>query len=182
MYTGYQQEINHFALDPDNDSLVYSFANPLNEPSSTRPTLLAANIPFTNSYSLNNPFPGTPVMNTQQGIITLFNNSVIGLFATCVKVTAFKCSVKVAEIYREYVTTFINNCTLASPAGASNSAPNVVPVFTSGFDTTVCAGDTLRFRLLASDFEGSPSVGVPKHVVISADSAQFGLGFINPNR
>jgi Secretion system C-terminal sorting domain len=178
--TGYPQTVNQGATDVENDSLVYSFASPLDQPSSVCPSFAAANIPFNTPYTVNDQFPGNSNVNSITGILSCTNDSIIGNFATCVKVTAYKCGIKVAEVYRDYLSIFINNCLLANPLNANNTAPDIVAPFISGWDTTVCAGDTLRFTLRATDFEGSPPGGTPQQVILEANSLQFGLGYSNP--
>ena len=59
-------------------------------------------------------------MNNEDGKISFFSNTV-GIFATCVKVAAFKCGQVVAEVFRDVAVGIASCGTL--PNGLLNSPP-----------------------------------------------------------
>lgn len=184
MTVGYPYTYNPYAVDDDRDSLVYSFANPIGEPTNTCPAAFNAPIlPFTAPYTVNSPFPGSPNLNSVTGELTMFNVSTIGNFASCVKVTAYKCGIKVAEIYRDYA--------LAVRAGTpvQGGGINLPPVLQAPFnnstdyDTTVYAGDTVRFLLQATDFQAPLGGGVQNIIISSAinSATMWGTAYTDTN-
>lgn len=182
--TGFPYTYNPFAVDPEQDSLVYGFGQPLESSTGNCPTFSAPNTPFNPPYTVNSPFPGNPVLDPVTGELNLNNPGTVGNFAACIKVTAWKCGIKVAEIYRDYAITFTAPIVICNPAGAINTPPDVFPPFTSGYDTTVVAGDTIRFILRANDFEGSCPGGLPQSITIESpndSSANWGAGYSNLN-
>lgn len=181
--TGSPFTYNHNAYDRDLDSLSYSWADPLNDfvgafvyPTNPQP------IPFASGYSITSPLPSTiqdtnnvpAVINTYTGEIS-FTSFTAGNFVTTVKVEAWKCGQKVAEIFREIQIVLI-------PCGL-NTPPDVTPPFQDPvtglytlFADTVNAGDTISFILAVADTELLPS-GNPQTVIIDATGSQFGAGF-----
>lgn len=160
--------------DIDSDSLVYSWAPPLDD----------ANNPCTYSspYNYNNPLPGlvnvppyVNGINPNTGEIK-YNTLTTGVFVFVVKVSAYKCQVKVAEILNEMQVILTN--TLGSNNPPTFAAPFADPntgIYTSYTDTVI-AGDLVCFPLLASDFEMLPN-GNQQSIGISAYGSQFGMGF-----
>lgn len=181
--TGFQYNYNPFSVDPEQDSLSTTFGNPLDQPSSTCPNFTAPNLPYNPPYSVNNPFPGNPTLNPVTGELIINNLATLGNFAACLKVTAFKCGIKVAEIYRDYALAFQNPVAICG-GGTINTPPDVFPPFTSGYDTTVTAGDTIVFVLYGNDFEGSCPAGAPQNVTIESPndpSANWGTNYSSFN-
>lgn len=169
------------AVDPDCDSLVYNFGNPLGEPTNVCPSAFNAPIlPFIAPYTVASPVPGSPVIDSKKGVISLFDTATTGNFGMNIKVASYKCGIKVAEVYRDYILTFINGCTVQG--GGINSAPIINPPFNSStlWDTTVCVGDTVRFLLQATDFQSPPGGGV-QSVIINATGEMFGTNFLDTN-
>jgi len=178
---------NHNAYDPDLDSLVYSFAEPLDWLQGT--SFTATNppaIPYWPNYSVNNPFPGTAfnpnnvpaTINNSTGEIS-FTPFTTGNFITVVKVSSFKCGVLVAEIFRE-IQVVVLPCGPNTPPDVN--APFQDPgtgQFTSFIDT-VMAGDLVNFNISASDFEFLP-IGLPQTISVNASGGQFGTNFTDPN-
>ncbi|NVO03970.1 MAG: gliding motility-associated C-terminal domain-containing protein [Bacteroidetes bacterium] len=168
---------NHNAFDQDLDSLAYSWAAPLDE--------YNAPCPYNAPYSITNPMPGlvnaTPFingMNPYTGEIK-FNSITPGAFVTVIKVTAYRCNIKIAEIFREMQIVL-------TPNTNSNHAPVVTGPFANPvtgnytvYSDTVRAGELVCFTLYATDFENLQN-GAPQTINILASGPQFGAGFTNP--
>jgi len=193
--TGFPFTYNHVAIDPEYDSLVYSWGQPLEQPTifppanwnpGTNPQYSTYNPPYTAA----NPMPFSPpntgaTINSSTGEIS-YELYTGGNFLTCTKVEAYKCQIKVAEIFREIQVVMLANCPNTF-LGTPNLPPTVVPPFEDAFGNfteykdTVYAGDTVRFRLNAVDWDfGGPPASL-QFVTVSAFGGQFGAGFSNPN-
>ncbi len=174
---------NHGAFDPDLDSMSYEWGIPLEEPTNTPPAAWSPGInpvytSFNPPYTPSNPLPFSPpnigaTIDPHTGEIN-FTSFLAGNFNTNVKVTAFKCGVKVSEIFRE-IQLIILNCTV-------NNNPLIAPPFLDStgantlFADTVMAGDSVFFFLGAFDFDLEPG-GQPQSVSLSAYGLQFGNNF-----
>ena len=166
------------AYDPDFDSLVFSFGQPLDAiQSSYNPPSDPASLNFVTGYSINSPLPGTSqnsnnvpaTINPSTGEIN-FTCFTQGSFALVLKVQSYRCGVLIAEVYRE-MQVIIINC-------PSNNAPTVIPPLgnNTSFDTTVKAGDLVTFTFSASDNDLMQD-NSPQNVEISATGVQFGANF-----
>lgn len=179
--SGYSYSYNPVATDNELDSLVYSWAKPLDRWSGG--TWSATNplpISFNTGYAFDNPLPDTSqnannvpaVLNPATGdmCITSYTS---GSYTTVVSVAAFKCGLKVAEIFRDMQFNIIN-CV------GSNNLPNVSSTLDSNIATcdyyrdTVFAGDSISFAMMVSDFDTS-FTGIPQYITTSAKGLQFGL-------
>ncbi|MBL0340502.1 MAG: hypothetical protein IPP71_06015 [Bacteroidetes bacterium] len=156
--TGYPFKYNPNAVDVELDSLVYSWGQPLDDGGNV--------IAFAPGYNVNSQLPSATqnpanvgaTINSQTGEIS-YTSFTGGYFVTVVKVTAYKCNVKVAEIFREINVVMNNNCP-AILGGVQNLPPTVNAPFydpVTGLQTsyldTVYAGDTVRFVLTTQDFD-----------------------------
>jgi PKD repeat protein len=167
------------AYDNEHDSLSYSwdralddFATPWNEPSN--PTTLTYNT----GYSPQSPLPGIihdasnqpAVLDPNTGAIS-FLSYTSGNFTTVVKVEAWKCGAKVAEIYREIQITIVG-------CSGNNTAPAVTPPFQdingnyTLYADTVTAGELVSFTMTGTD-NGT--------VILEAGGNQFGTNYTNAN-
>ncbi len=184
--TGYPFVYNHVASDAELDSLVYSWAQPLGN---------NINTPLVNyfpGYSWNSPLPGTmhnannvpATIDPQTGEIS-FTSYTNGAFVTVTKVSAYKCGILVAEIFREMQVVLLS-CGLNTP-------PNVTPPFQNAsgqytlYMDTVYAGATVNFSISATNFQYCPNTtpAVPQTISLYAVGSQFGTpinqaGCINP--
>ena len=184
---------NHNAIDLELDSLVYSWGNPLQN------GFPGTNYPFAGGYSATSPLPGpaqnplnvAPVMNFQTGVVT-FTSFTPGAFVTVTKVTAYKCGIKVAEIFREIQIALLNNCIISqpptTPTTVYNTPPDVQDLLGNPLNAiidTVFAGDTVDITLVAFDFESLPASAstAPNYpsqsLSLSASGSQFGTNFTN---
>lgn len=177
--------LNFGASDQELDSLTYEWAPGIMN-------LQGTAMPYLNSYSYNSPLP-LPIhnpnnipatLNPQTGMVS-FTSFTPGAFWLVVKVTAYKCGIKVAEIYREIELVLLNCGNNTAPLiGVSlPSIPGLVPVFTD----TVYAGQVVNFNLGVLDTDSCLSSSLPgmQMVYLQAYGNMFGSpvnpgGCINP--
>jgi gliding motility-associated-like protein len=168
------------AVDEEGDSLAYEWGRPLD--GTTYP---GTNYPFNTGYSYNNPLPSptqnasnqAAVLDPNLGIVS-FLSFTQGSFVTVTKVSAYRCGIKIAEVYREIQITLIPNRIVAYSGGTTglNTPPDVdtTIIFTYGFQQgglnqyvdTVYAGDTVFTTIQATDFEfvGGTATSSPQSV------------------
>lgn len=178
---GYPFTYNHNASDADLDSLSYSWDTPFGDfkgkydpPSNPFP------LKFADGYTYKSPLPGPKqdsrnvpaTINSATGEIS-FTSYTQGYFVTVVKVEAWKCNQKVAEIYREMQIVLLP-CSI-------NERPTVT---FSSYKDTVEAGELVNFTIHGND-TGVLSDGVtPQSLMITATGTQLGTssttGCLNP--
>lgn len=184
--TGYPFTYNHNAIDNELDSLVYSWDSPVTEPP-------ISPIAYSAGYSVNSPLPGPlqnpsnvpAALNPLNGEIN-FTSFTQGYFVTVVKVTAYKCNTKAAEVFREINVVLIAGCVIP----VVPQVPNVPPIVTiinrktglpiSQNKDTICVGDTLKLRIIASDPDPHPTIGV-QSVTFSITGSELSNPANNPN-
>lgn len=185
---------NANAVDEELDSLVYDWAHPLQSPFPN-----PSNYPFTAGYAYNNPMPSptqnpnnvAAVLNPVTGVVT-FTSWTSGAFVTVTKVTAYKCGIKVAEIFREIQIAIMSGCVINQPPNPADyntppdmiAPPELVQISPSEYIDTVFAGDTVRFSISASDFEQQPAPNPPgifQLIKFTATGSQFGTNYTDPN-
>ncbi len=179
--SGYSYFYNPVATDPELDSLVYAWAKPLDSwGGGTFTATNPAPLGFNAGYSFSNPLPDTiqnpnnipAILNTTTGDICI-TSFTTGNYVTVVSVSAYKCGIKVAEIFRDIQFT-IMNCT------GVNNMPFVTSTIDSNIATcdyyrdTVFAGDSISFAMMVSDFDTAFN-GIPQFITTSAKGIQFGL-------
>jgi len=184
--TGYPYQYNHVASDVELDSLAYEWSTPL-DASINNPI-----ITYAPGYTFNSPLPGpvhnpnnvAATVNPNTGVIS-FTSYTNGAFVTVTKVTAFKCGIKVAEIFREMQVVLLS-CGSNNPPNVTPPFPNAVGQYTL-YNTTVYAGQLVTFSISATDFEYCPGATPPtaQTMKLFAVGAQFGspinpTGCINP--
>lgn len=164
---------SHSAIDPELDSLHFSWAEPL----STYPSGF---IPFSPGYSYLSPLPGTfqnpanlpALLDSNSGIMSFYSVTT-GSFVTKTKVTAYKCGQKVAEIFRELQVTLLN-CPIDSVtnnhAPFANPAADVISYF-------IIAGDSIEENFEFIDFELHPFTGSQQLITLQASGFHFGNNF-----
>ncbi|MDT8309667.1 MAG: T9SS type A sorting domain-containing protein, partial [Bacteroidales bacterium] len=174
--TGYPFTYIQIAFDVELDSLVYSWAQPMS----------GVNQPITNfspGYTWNSPLPGpaqnpnnvAATINAQTGEIS-FTSYTNGAFVTVTKVTAYKCGIKVAEIFREMQVVLLS-------CGANNP-PDVTPPFANSsgqyvnYIDTVRPGDFVSFTIAANDSDLCPN-STPQTMSLYATGPQFAAP-VNP--
>lgn len=112
------------AIDPDGDSLAYSFTAPLKGNSDTVRNRIEIRIPIPGPYALvnwkptysaQNPLPGNPGLrvNPQNGLVTC-RASQQGLYVFSVLCEEFRNGLKIGEVRRE-MQLFVKDCQFNSP-------------------------------------------------------------------
>ncbi|MAC94148.1 MAG: hypothetical protein CMC96_01470 [Flavobacteriales bacterium] len=175
---------NHSAYDDELDSLVYSWARPLDQfnacgaciyQENTIPQII--NYDGTQGYTFNSPFPG-PTLDTRNVPATLdantgeisFESYTAGEFVSVVRVQAYKCGDLVAEVYRDLQTVIQSGCGL-------NKAPEIPPVFANGtFSDTVKAGELVNFDINIYDTLRTGNSSTDS-IFIYATGQQFGTNY-----
>jgi len=180
---------NHSAFDNELDSLSYEWARPL-DGNFCNPTpcviggLYQENInpPFlpldaSSGFSYLSPFPDInldnrnvpAVLDPETGEIT-FTSYNQGEYISVIKVSAWRCGQKIAEVYRELQTVITAGC-------APNEPPQVVTSFAGNvLRDTVKVGDFVDFNISIID---SLRAGNPKDdsLYIFASGLMFGNNF-----
>jgi hypothetical protein len=164
---GYEFSYNNLAYDQDYDSLSFEWGQPL----------LSTGVPITayaNGYSYNNPLPGpsqnpsniSAVMDSISGQIH-FKSYTAGAFVTSVKVSSYRCGIKIAEIWRDIQVVLI--------PGGTNAPPDITPPFSNGtsYNMIVTAGTLVNFSVSANDFQFLAN-GSPQNIYLKHFSSQFG--------
>ena len=171
--TGYPFSYSHNASDAELDSLVYSWADPIDDGAYNPAAPLI--IPFMAPYSLNSQIPGNPVLNPNTGEIS-YNSVTSGNFVTCIKVSAFKCGQLVSEIYRE-IQVILLACPPMAGAGINNK-PTVNPPFAgASYSTSVYAGDLVTFNITGTDNDIYSS-GAAQDLTLQVSGGQFASDYI----
>lgn len=148
-------KLNLNPVDPDLDSLVVSFDQPLNNLNNNAYSegVNPAGVPFVTGFSVGNPTPTSVMMagnqdaqiNPQSGEITFLSN-LTGSFNVKIKVTSFRNGRRISEVVHE-MQLIVTNCT------GNNNPPVVTAPFSGSFETSVMAGDLINFNLTSTDTE-----------------------------
>ncbi len=175
--TGYPFSYTHNASDQEMDSLVYSWDEPLDDFfGAYNPPVTPGLLTYTPPYTANNPLPGNPTLDPQNGQIS-YTSNLSGNFVTVVRVDAYKCDQLVAQIYREIQAVLIACPPLAG--GNANFPPNIPAPFPAPtpYYTTVAAGTLVSFNISASDAD-LYAAGVPQDVSLEITGGQMAGDFI----
>ena len=132
-------------------------------------------------YSITNPLPGNPTLNSSTGEIA-YDANISGNFVTCVKVQAWKCNQLVSEIYREVQVVLIS-CLPMPGTSIPNNPPTVEAPFLDSitnlpsFDTTVYAGSLVEFNIsgIDADLYGGT---IPQELTMEVSGGQFADDFL----
>ena len=187
---GYPFVFNHNAVDKELDSLVYAWDHPLNDNTSNT-AFIAPQIPFATDYAYNNPLPDASfdprnmaaVLNSLSGEVS-YTSYTTGTFVLVIKVTAYKCQVKVAEIYRE-IQVVLNVCPDIIP-GYPNTPPILAAPFPDASGTynlytdTVYAGENVHFVFSGQDPDLDASFNF-QNLSLTASGLEFDPTYSNPN-
>lgn len=186
--SGYPFTMNNNAVDNDLDSLVYNWDYPLNDNLSG--TLFnALPIPFESSYSYDSPLPDSSknpnnvaaILDNNSGEIS-FTSYTAGTYVLAIKVTAFKCGQKVAEVYRD-IQAVLFPCVQILP-GSPNHPPLLTPPFLDTnflhtlFTDTIHAGDTVSFSLSGQDLDADPNF-IFQYLHLIASGIEFDSSYTN---
>ncbi len=176
--TGLPFTYNQSAQDPDVDSLVFSFAPPIDHISSGvfNPPAFPAGIPFESGFSATSPTPGTATdpnnvpssLDPQNGDLN-FTSFTTGRYNVVICVASWREGQKISEVYRELPLIVL-------PCG-TNNPPQITPPFGgTSFQTSLYAGETLSFTLAAGDPEWLQD-GSPQTLTLQASGIAFGTNF-----
>jgi gliding motility-associated-like protein len=132
-------QLDFSAVDPDKDSLVYSFApgyigagpppNQLPIQSDTPPF---ATVSYFGGFSFNRPFGNTSTqINAKTGLVTGIAPAITGIYLLAVRVEEYRKGVKISEHQKEFQVK-VENCSI--------TAAEVKPQYIS------CNGFTLKFE------------------------------------
>ena len=182
--TGFPFTYNHNAVDADLDSLHYELGQPLDD--MTPGTWPAAPLMFAPGYSIGSPMPGpaqnpnnvAAVLNPTTGEISL-TNFTPGSFVTCIKVEAWRCGQKIAEVFRDLQVVYLGTCATNFPPVTTVSSPSFTQIGGNNWVDTVFAGELVQFNLQASDFDLHDPLNPStiQYVRIEATGGQFGTGY-----
>lgn len=172
---GVPYSFNPNVFDPDLDSLVFAFGQPLDQLiTSYNPPSDPSNINFVNGFSVDAPTPSAAVspgsvpaaLNASNGTLT-FNSTMAGNYVIMLQVRAYRNGVQISENQVE-LQVAVENCLVA------NNPPTVTPPFNGNttFEATVEAGVLVNFNLTAQDL-GLLQNGTAQSTFIYASGAQF---------
>ena len=176
---------SHNAFDEEQDSLSYTWGQPLSNNGYDFMNPNSTALPFSSPYSYTMPINGI-VMDNQTGR-TYYPANTIGDYVTCTKVSAYRCGQLVSEIYREIEIVLVPpTCNLGDTTNGNigadtlcNVRPLVQPPFfypatPSPFrwDTMVHCGDTVRFEFEANDYDYYPN-GSRQDLKFEVSGGQF---------
>lgn len=169
---GYELRYNSNAIDPDLDSLSYSFAE-----------AIADGVPaiYVVVFSSTQPFPGPNL--TQLDPVTgqlEYDSSpgVSGRYTVVMAIDAWRCGQRISRSIRDLTfaytgcTEFNNIPTVAPPVWNS-------PAAGSGYAVTVQAGDLVNFSLTGID--NDIINGLPQTIELTAEGVQFSGNLTDPN-
>lgn len=170
-------------VDPDADSLIFSFTDPLTFITAVQPNFVQpVAIPYSAGYASNSQLPSSfhnagnvpVVLGTNSGLLT-FSSLTQGTFITSMIVESFRCGLKIAEVRYETPITIV-------PCGGSNSEPSIGPpiISSSGvsiFADTVFAGDLVTFTISTTDIEFLQDGATAQGNTLTGFGAQFGNDF-----
>lgn len=170
--SGYELRYNNNALDPDLDSLSYSFSPALGTAGSP--------IQYAPGFSANSPLPG-PNTITLDPVTGQFqyqsNASDQGSYSMIVAVDAWRCGQRKSRTIREMTVSFV---ACATPNNIPNINPPIwaSPGAANGYEVTVQAGDLVNFTLSATDNDMNGAT--PQVMTFTAEGSQLGTGCIAP--
>ncbi len=179
--TGINKELQHLAIDADDDFLVYEFTSALADS--------GLMLPMQPGYTVSQPLPSVTqdpnnfvtTMNMFNGEVRL-NSFTNGRFVLNVKVTAYRGATKVSETRRSYDLVISSNC-----YPIFGNSVNLPPVWEGPFldstsltytiyEDTVFAGDVVNFTKGLLEFQQFGN-GNYQQGYFSAAGSQFGTNF-----
>lgn len=153
--TSYRKELQFNISDPDGDSLVYSFVDPLasvgtNNTTQVKPVAGYPAINWAATYSLANICGGVPPMdiNPVTGIVTAQPTLLGGVFVFAVRVEEYRNGVKIGETRRDMQYKALN-C-------AVDAAPIILPY--QDTVVSIVAGNMNCFDVIAVDTDDADTI------------------------
>ncbi|HRY32483.1 MAG TPA: gliding motility-associated C-terminal domain-containing protein [Bacteroidales bacterium] len=176
--TGYPFSYNPNAYDPELDSLSYEWDQPWT--GNNQPIPAAS---YVGGYTWNSPLPGPTQnpnnipasVNQYTGEIS-FTSYTQGAFVTVNKVSAYRCGIKIAEIFREMQVVL-----LPCPG---NDPPTVIIQYPNGdtlnnYVDTVFAGALVKYSMWAYDGQMLNDTFTPQNIKVTGNGIQLGLNGIS---
>ncbi|MFK7796749.1 MAG: proprotein convertase P-domain-containing protein, partial [Aureispira sp.] len=159
---------NHGAFDPDGDTLIFSLANPLDDPAP------GTAIPFVGGATITTPVLVEPTTTFQFDSTTgqmtfmpLDNTQQICM--TSIKVEEIRNGVVIATTFREVQVVVLTNCSNDPPAVDSNGVQGTALTI-NGTDLELCRGTFGSFDLIVQDPNGD-SLTVTSNIVTAIPGA-----------
>lgn len=184
--TGYPFVFNHNAVDKELDSLVYDWDHPIDQVPG--PGWSQINMAFASPYTYDSPLPHpsqnplnvAAVLDHQTGEVS-YTSFTQGTFVLVIKVTEYRCGIKIGEIYRD-IQVVLNPCTDIQP-GFPNTPPSLSAPWVNGLGNplyidTVYAGQHVHFTLNGLDTDLDPSCGF-QHMTMTPSGSEFDPTFTN---
>jgi gliding motility-associated-like protein len=170
---------NGNAIDPNLDSLVFSFGIPYNniQGGSYNPPVDPIAVPFELGFSATNPTPNQSLnpgnipanLDPISGELT-FTCVNIGNFVVKVLVKSYRQGILISEVEREMQLMIM-------PCSGGNNPPVITPPFPgNSFDLTVNAGDLVSFNLNANDTDLLQD-GSPQTLTMTGSGPMYGTNF-----
>ncbi|MBU0487620.1 MAG: gliding motility-associated C-terminal domain-containing protein [Bacteroidetes bacterium] len=174
---GYAFTYNHNAVDRDLDSLAFEWATPLEDNITDVLTGWEAGYsflsPLPSTYHHANNVPAT--VNPYTGEIK-FTSFTQGAFVNVVKVSSYRCGVKISEIFREMQVVLIPSVNPNYPSVVTAPFQNPVSGLFDTYIDTVYAGDIVEFDVAGEDYDLLPDNSL-QTMTITASGSQFGAGY-----
>lgn len=183
---------NANVTDAEQDSVVFEWAHPLDGShyAATFNYLFAAN------YYFNNPLPDDTInpnninatLDPKTGMLN-FKSVTSGVYVIVIKTTAYKCGIKVSEIFREHPIALMSGCYLTPVVpynGALNTAPRLLDVQGNSyfnFKSTITPGDSVDLPFYITEYE--PVNQTPpltfQQFSLTASGDEFGRNYTSSN-
>ena len=170
---------NGNAMDPNLDSLVFSFGIPYNniQGANYNPPVDPIPVPYETGFSATNPTPNQSLnpanipasLNPISGELA-FTCVNIGNYVVKVLVKSYRQGILIAEVEREMQLMVL-------PCSGGNNPPIITPPFPgNSFETTINAGDLISFNLNASDPDLLQD-GSPQTITMTGSGPMYGTNF-----
>ncbi|MDR9374194.1 MAG: gliding motility-associated C-terminal domain-containing protein [Schleiferiaceae bacterium] len=156
---GFKYTFNHLPSDKDIDSLVFNWADPLQGAGNP--------IAWSGGYSSAAPFPdasenpsnGPNTLDPESGEMTTeVYNPASGWYASCVKISEYRCGQLIGEVYRDVPFHFLapSQCNVNASKPTVEIDTSVYPFMNRNgnvYRTSVFPDDTVKFRLTGKDLD-----------------------------
>jgi len=170
---------NGNAIDPNLDSLVFSFGVPYNniQGASYNPPVDPIPVPFEIGFSVTNPTPNQSLnpanipasLNPVSGELT-FTCVNIGNYVVKILVKSFRQGILISEVEREMQLMMM-------PCSGGNNPPVFTAPFPgNSYNLTVNAGDLVSFNLTATDTDLLQD-GSPQTLTMTGSGPMYGTNF-----
>lgn len=170
---------NGNAIDPNLDSLVFSFGIPYDniQGATYNPPVDPIPVPFEVGFSATNPTPNQSLnpanipssLNPISGELS-FTSVNIGNYVVKIVVKSYRQGILISEVEREMQLMVL-------PCSSGNNAPFIAAPFPgNSFETTVNAGDLVNFTLNATDTDLLQD-GSAQTMTMSGSGPMYGTNF-----